>query len=401
MEHEDKDEVRVSFEIIPVDNRDDEVGVEEEFLSSIDNADEEGQEKGEDSDTTTVVYQWDGESIDIANRLSIKKGQFLGCPTPTRESRRTYMDNEVDIAAYLNNEQNWKVLASRMSLFFGCILCYVGLFMVFITSANIAKKYDITAWKYICMKGSVSALYSMSTSGPTTSTNLLFEAFLGTGAILILFSNFGYYIVPRWESHRSLSAREGIVGVVAHQTMKHICICRSSYRRIEATSNWVVGEEGIFKVTYNIVAVAALKLLASVPITQDIHSDQDAHFQFQVHDTLAKIVPFTLVICELYQLFRGERMHKRCTGMIQIMRLLSVIIGLICLGVFNILQAAPYASNGKGLSVVFEWVGFFLMCTVMFLYCFVPIKATQSVFALNGSDLKKKHRVASQIVKND
>ncbi len=145
-----------------------------------------------------VTLHWDAEAIDIANQLSLEKDTLLPvcCTNPTRESQRTYMDNEIDIISYLNNKENWYAMASRMALFTGCILNLLGLIFVLITASTNAAKENISTWEYICNSGSVSMLYRTRVLG--SSANVLFEAFMGSGSILILLSNFGFYIMPRY-----------------------------------------------------------------------------------------------------------------------------------------------------------------------------------------------------------
>lgn len=407
---EDESLVKVSFKLNDTPPQEENpAGAGQAFLPPDGTNDEElgGATSGDTSGGTTtstrgvmdgsVVYQWYAEDIEIANQLAVEKNTFLGMQTQTRVAQRTFMDNEADIVSYLNNKENWYLMASRMSLFTGCVLCYCGLISVIITSSFDAQNADMTTWEYWTYSGSVSKLYALGASGTTTSTNVLFDAFLSAGAILIIFSNFGFYLMPRWENHRTLSARRGMKGEIAHQSLKHCCICISNYRRIEATSNWVTGEEGLFKIMYNIVAGISLKLIASVPIRDDA---EKGDLQQRTHTLIAPILAVTIIVCESYQLFRGERMYRRCTGKLQIMRLICLILGSLGMIGYLISMDYPSPSFGRGLCVVVEWIGFFFITSVLFLYCFEPIKAPQSVFALSGSHRKKKHRMQSHIRKS-
>ena len=89
-------------------------------------------------------------------------------------------------------------MASRMALFTGCMLNYIGLIALLLSTVESAKYVGDSTWDYIKDAGSVSSLYAMSGGGyADRASTTLFDAFLSAGAILIIFSNFGFYIMPR------------------------------------------------------------------------------------------------------------------------------------------------------------------------------------------------------------
>lgn len=123
--------------------------------------------------------------------------------------------------------------------------------------------------------------------------------------------------------------------------------------------------------------------------------------QAYVHTIIAVVLALLLMVCEGYQLFRGERILKRCTGKIQILRVVSLVLSLICYVSFKAaydMNLTNQGSNQLGFSAMMEWLGFFFSNNILFLYCFVPIKATQSVFALSGRQSSKEKRVARSFV---
>jgi len=383
MEVKEEDEVKVGFTL-----QGDEA---EEFIPVTGGDEEQGNST---STNNNVIYQWSEKEIDLANKLSAEENVYVHCiKAPPREVQRTRYDNEVDMVAYLNNKENWHAVSSRMTLFTSAVLALVAMLSLLITAAEEASFQKISTWEFISQARSVSGLVRLSDGAPTAS-NVIFEAFLTSSAILLIFSNFGFYIMPRWETRHMILAQEGLGGEMAHQVTKHMCICRTNYKRIEATSNWVTGEEGIFKIAYNIVVGVCIKLVARVPIPpQD--SPQDVYMS-DVHKVVAVLSFVIFSVCELYQLFRGERIYKRRTGLIQIMRLICLIFGLIGIGGYLAFESAPAGSDEAALCVIFEWFGFVFLLCILFLYCFVPIKAEQSVFALSGDGWKKAKRRASK-----
>ena len=133
----------------------------------------------------------------------------------------------------------------------------------------------------------------------------------------------------------------------------------------------------------------------SIPVRVD---KSGKGIQFVFHDWVSKVLISTVFICEAIQLFRGECMHRRCTGKIQILRVMTLVFGIVSAFLYIALTAISEGEDFTyGLAVVFEWIAFFLANSILFLYCFVPIKAPQSVFALSGSHWKRDKRVASYV----
>lgn len=386
VEEEDVGRVKVGFKL--EDN-------ETEFPGA--GGDEEQGGNSED-----VIYLWHAKEIDIANNLSSSpERDILNCMEwPTREAMRTHMDNEIDMIAYLNNKENWNVVYSRMCLFIGSLLAIIALVSLIITSSEEAAEENISFYQFISNARSVSGIYRLRDGAPSAA-NQIFSAFLTATSILMVVSNFGFYVMPRWETHSTIMASDTRGGDIAHRTMR-LCMCRTNFRRIEATSNWVTGEEGIFKIAYNLVAGICIALISSVPTPPE--GEAQAVYMAKVHTTVAILTFVISIFCEIYQLFRGEKMYKRCTGMVQIMRLICVIFGIIGILGYVILQGKPKGSDGAALCVIFEWFGFLFLILIFLCYCFVPIKASQSVFALSGDQYKKETRLQSMythIGKND
>ena len=84
---------------------------------------------------------------------------------------------------------------------------------------------------------------------------------------------------------------DGNVGEISHLTMKYFCICRANYKRIEATSNWVTSEEGLFKMLQVLLGTLGMlprKRLVNISATQPgtgsgftpmLHSAHDAGYR--------------------------------------------------------------------------------------------------------------------------
>jgi len=288
----------------------------------------------------------------------------------------------------LNNKENWHAVASRVMLFMGAILGIMTFVMLLLIAVD--NEEDLTTWEYIKSRGSVSAFYG-DKSTPTTAGKL-FPCFINSAALLILFSNFGFYILPRWENIVTVDSSDGLTGDLINVARKCSCFAEN-YKRVEATSNWVTGEEGLFKIMYNILVPILMFVAAGVPLPAEGQSS----LQARVHSASAISMVVTIGICELIQLFRGEKMHIRCTGKIQIMRLICITLGLICILFYVIFEKAPRHSTKKGLCAVFEALSFIFLIFVFVMHCFTPIKAQQSVFALGGTKWHKNHSRESTI----
>jgi len=324
----------------------------------------------------TVVYQWDESELALARLISEE-----------RQARRTQVDNEIDLVAYLNNKETWYSAGSRFMLFMGAVWGVVGIAVLLVVTGEQAGKEGMTLWEYLCLQGSVSSLYQDSNYGANASTKL-FQAFMTCASILIVLSNFGFYVLPRWENQVTLARMEGNLGEISHQSMKYFCICRANYRRVEATSNWVTGEEGIFKMAFNMFAGIIVLLIASVPLPPSEHRSD---IQVKVHMLVALLAFGVMAVCELYQIFRGERMLKRCTGKIQVLRVIMILIGAIGMGVYVTCRNAERGSTKRGMAALWECIGFLALFSDLMLLCLIPIKVEQSVFALTGDKWLKEH----------
>lgn len=328
------------------------------------------------SNSNIVYHQWDPAEIALAQTIAAD-----------REKSRTQVDNELDLVAYLNNKETWYSAGSRFLLFMGATWGVAGIVVLLIASGEEAKTNGLTLWEFMKVEGSVSSLYQTDANGTSASTQL-FQAFLTAASILIIISNFGFYVLPRWENQTTLSKMDGNVGEISHQTLKYFCICRANYKRIEATSNWVTSEEGLFKMAFNMFAGIVVLLIGSVPLPP---ANARSKIQTMVHLLVAMLAFAVMAICELYQIFRGERILSRCTGVIQIGRVGLILIAAIGMGVYMFCREAEVNSTKRGMAALWETIGFLAMFVDLMLICCIPIKAEQSVFALSGDKWLKEH----------
>jgi len=210
---------------------------------------------------------------------------------------------------------------------------------------------------------------------------------MSASSLLMLFSNFGFYLLPRWETEKTLSSLDNCVGWTASQCFRML-IC-FNFKRVEATSNWVVGEEGLFKLAWQIIMPSMLLLLAMVPLP--VPGSGAYKIQATVHLILAIFTFMTYTVCELYQLIRGEKIFKRSTGIIQKLRFFCMVCAAIGMFVYLGTQGVHKSKDSLGsfFSASFETVGFMFLLVDMMLICFIPIKAEQSVFALGGTQFRK------------
>mmetsp|Transcript_16990 Transcript_16990/g.25215 ORF Transcript_16990/g.25215 Transcript_16990/m.25215 type:complete len:377 (-) Transcript_16990:130-1260(-) len=354
------------------DQYQDEIQMEEGGLTTTAAADGGGGD-----DDGTVVYQWAQSEIRLAQSLSVAG----------RQKGRTLVDNEVDLVSYLNNKETWYAAGSRFMLFMGASWGVAGIFVLLVASGEEAKEEGLTLWEHMKIQGSVSSLYQAGDSGANAPTQL-FQAFLTAASVLIMMSNFGFYVLPRWENHVSLSMAEGNLGEITHLSLKYFCICRANYKRIEATSNWVTSEEGVFKMAYNMLAGVVVLLVAAVPLPP---AGNRSEIQVMVHMLVALLAFGVMGICELYQIIRGERIFKRRSGVIQILRLCMILLAVAGMGVYIFCRSADEGTTKRGMAALWETIGFLAMFVDLMLLCLIPIKVEQSVFALSGDKWLKEH----------
>jgi hypothetical protein len=194
------------------------------------------------SQRNDVKYAWPDDEIQMAEQISQEEQRYLfgTLRRPARNFGRTTTDNEIDMVAYMNNQQTWNASASRFLFFSAACLGLSALIMLYWSSYLSSVSEGLSFKQHIAKEGSISGMYR--DKGTPSAPNRMFEAFMSAAALVILFSNFGFYLLPRWENEKSLNSRADRVGWCASECFRmFICF---NYKRIESTSNWVVGEEG-------------------------------------------------------------------------------------------------------------------------------------------------------------
>jgi hypothetical protein len=178
----------------------------------------------------------------MAEQLSLEEQRYLfgTLKRPARIYGRTTTDNEIEMTAYMNNQQTWNAAGSRFKFFSAACLGMSAIVFLYWSSYLSSLEQGLTLGEHISKEGSISGMYRNKAA--PSAPNQLFEAFMGCAALLILFSDFGFHLLPRWENEEDLNSRPDRIGWCASECFR-MAIC-FNYKRVESTSNWVVGEEG-------------------------------------------------------------------------------------------------------------------------------------------------------------
>jgi len=341
-------------------------------------ADEENQrEKLEEDDICDITLIWPAEDIAKEKEIAVRH---------SRERERTTPDNSVEMVAYINNFFTWLSAISRLLLFLAASLMLI-MFVIIMYAIDLeAKEQGKSINKFLSDVGSISGL----TKDQDTIIGRIFFCLVNAGAILMLFSNFGFFILPAWEDSVGLLTRDcGRVGTIVQEGCKAVAY-RSGYARAETKYNWVLSEEGIFKMMYSVIAPTGLIIFASAPSPPNDNNSPAKQLQFMLHLVGIFSACGPLMICELYQIIRGERIFKRCTGLRQVFRLVCVVAAVISFLVYKILDSKyGHGTPGKGKSCKAEFACMIFLLADLIAISFTPVKAEQSVIALGGSSWRK------------
>ena len=187
------------------------------------------------------VYYWPDEEIALAEEISKESQRFIFgyLERPPRSDTRTSTDNRIDMAAYLNNQETWKIVSSKLMFFMASVMAMLAMLTVYLASyASSGEEMSLTVREHISREGSLSSMWREQ-----AAANRLNQAFMVCSSLLMFLSNFGFYLLPRWENEQTFAKHDDKKGWCFFQCLQNL-VCFNSYKRVEATSNWVVGEEG-------------------------------------------------------------------------------------------------------------------------------------------------------------
>lgn len=310
--------------------------------------DEENQrEKLEEEDMCDITFIWRPVE-DIAREKEISFQH-------SRKRERTTPENSAEMVAYIKNFITWLSVISRVLLFSAASLMII-MFVIIIYALDLeAKEKGDPVHQLMAREGSISGL----TKDQDTVIGRIFLSLINAAAILLLFSNFGFFVLPAWED--SVGPLTGDYGCVA---------------RAERTYNWVLSEEGMFKMAYSVIAPTGLIILANVPAPLDNNNSPARHLQFELHLFAIFAGCGPLLIGELYQLIRGEQMFKRCSGWRQVFRFICVVAAAVSFLIYEIMGARhEYGKHGRGKSCKAEIACMIFLSADLIAISFTPIKA--------------------------
>ena len=331
----------------------------------------------------------------------------VNAKTSGLDGKRTVLDNDVATRRFVANFFMWCTVFARYAVFSGGVLLEVAmigiLYFMLINEDNPANAASISSY----------------VQDSNTAQGKLFKGFLVVGAFLVMFSNFAFFILPRWvpEKYRTGNACTNgfCCSIASCCACVGICSPHRVYTRASEDRTWVLREEGRTKIWWQVLATSFLLIVGFVPVATnrpgltrngkvwDLKPADDV--TADVHTFAAVIACLICITMEYAQLIRGELVcggGARGTGLggfvnpLQKLRLFSVTLALIFLIGYVIfgygIAAPPPLPDGTLVYTKEQALGF--ICEVLavsfiawdfILVSYIPPSANVMAFAFAGN----------------
>jgi len=335
---------------------------------------------------------------DLPNETGLPKQDYLGGlvsrslarqslkETANLQKHRTDHDNEVHEKVHLSNLFTFLQIWSRFLMFLGAWISIIGIILVLIVVSK-EQEEGHSLWWAMKQYGSISAIVH----DYKTIEGKIFYASMQTGYLMIMFSFFSFFVLPGWAKGAGTSwwghLSSWCIG-------RFVCCWMARIPKAVRQRSWVLQNEGLYKITWNIIAPLGIILVANVPAYRDDTSSDPTRaanakgIQGTIHSQSAQVSFILAISFELYQLLVGERLFGKghrgakflcckveALGMIRFILIVFAAIGVLLYVVGS--AVGKSGSTWNGIAVVGEAFGGVCLALDFVAITFAPMNASQ------------------------
>jgi hypothetical protein len=326
---------------------------------------------------------------------SIRDAVFSGVA-----GQRTEKDNEIATRRFVANFFVWYGTLARYFVWAGgafIMLAIAGLFLFMLVNED---------------NPALAASVSSYIQDDSTPQGKLFSGFSIVAGVMVLFSMFGFFVLPRWQQKENRGGCARFCCITELFSLCGICSPHRVYTRGQRARSWVLEEEGRVKIWWQVVATAFVMLVALIPVHTNrqelLRANKSANFVStpadqitdQIHTAAAVFGCLLFIVLEMVQLIRGEGIFDRNdfhrTTNLQWARFASSFLALIFLIGYVVLGYAvgappplpdgtPVYSSSQALGFVSEALAIALIGWDLILIGYIPTSANLDAFIYAGT----------------